>query len=678
MILKTVARLLALNGLFLLSMSAFRLVFCLYYSGPDGLRGMGQYLVKAFVLGARFDLAVIAYVAIPVTLSLLGAWALNKEAVFRKWLSALKYYYLAMYALVFAVLWVDFGFYSYFKNHINILIFGIFEDDTRALMSTITSNYNVTLVLAAFAALAALIFFASRHFTRPVPAAGPGAWKPYPLFIKAGFALLLVAANALAARGSLAMFPLGTMDAEISPDLFINKLGINGVYALQDAIEFRLRENREQDFVRAAGYEGRVENAFADLLGVPGSTLDRGSLSRSLARKTPRNAAAAELRPNVVLIMMEGFGTDLLQYHSERFNVLGELKKHFDSDYLFTNFLSGDVGTIGSIEAVLLNLPKRPNTKSLSQSKYAFNAYGSGAALPFKNAGYRALFLYGGNIGWRGLLSFVPRLGFDAIEGEGAMDPSYLRNEWGVYDEFLFEYIYDKLSSGAGKPQFIFAMTTSNHPPYSLPPSYKQLPLEIGGALRAQITGDLELARGRFMTYQYANQRLGELISRIKASPLGGNTIVAVTGDHNFWSVFDYPGERYADLDGVPFYLYVPEALKPGKVDCGAFGSHIDIMPTLYRLSLSEQEYTSVGVDLLDGSLPHVAYNVDGILLSKEAGAKYSTETGTYACYGWDGAKKRFLAPCAETEKHRALVKRYRSALAVTDYFLKNPEKQQE
>jgi phosphoglycerol transferase MdoB-like AlkP superfamily enzyme len=103
------------------------------------------------------------------------------------------------------------------------------------------------------------------------------------------------------------------------------------------------------------------------------------------------------------------------------------------------------------------------------------------------------------------------------------MDPSWPRNQWGVYDEFLFEHLFKRLSENSEKPKFIFVMTTSNHPPYSLPGSYKPLSLNVSPAMQKDIIGDQQLAKMRFATYQYSNDAAGKFLDRLKKSPLGHN-----------------------------------------------------------------------------------------------------------------------------------------------------------
>lgn len=666
---RTVKKLIILNGFFLCLMSLFRLAFCCYYGSAAELGGRAFDLAKAFVMGVRFDLVVVAYINALVTLTLLVVWAARSGRLFAAWKKALEYYYFLMYSLVFLVLCVDFGFYSYFKSHINILIFGVFEDDTKALFSTIAENYNLPLAALGFIALFALVFFAARR-VMSLPEKAPTG-RPYRWGYKLTFAAALVAFNVLAARGSLGLFPLGTMDAEVSPSVFINRVGINGIFTLQEALEARMKENREEPLLDRMGYRGDPAQAYADLLGIDKQALNT-DLMKNLEHVTPANPAAERIRPNVVVFVMEGFGSDLLRYNSPRFNVMGALKEHFDTDYVFYNFLSGDVGTIGSLESVVLNMPKRPQSKAVTQSRFAFNRFPTGCALPYRAAGYETMFFYGGNTGWRNIVPLCQNAGFDVVEGEGAMPASYLRNQWGVYDEFLFDYVEKELGAADGKPKFILALSTSNHPPYSLPPSYKTLPLEIDGQLAKDITGDRKLALGRFQTYQYACNKLGEFISRIKASPLGQNTVIAVTGDHNFWNVFDYSDERFPDIDGVPFYVYVPPALAPKSKDTAVFGSHIDIMPTLYCLSLSKQKYSAVGTNLFDPSFRHVAYNVDGIVMTPQAASRWQSANGSEQYFRWDSARPRTLARTEKTAAHAELVQHYKAAIAVTDHVIRN------
>jgi phosphoglycerol transferase MdoB-like AlkP superfamily enzyme len=333
------------------------------------------------------------------------------------------------------------------------------------------------------------------------------------------------------------------------------------------------------------------------------------------------------------------------------------------------------MGTIGSLEAAITNLARLPLSKFLCQSKYAYNKYFFSGPMPYKNNNYQTVFMYGGNSGWRNCQSYMPSLGFDKVIGEGSMPKEYERNQWGVFDEYLFDYIFRVLDEG-DKSKFIYIMTTSNHPPFSLPSQYKQpYPLELNEQLNKDITGDMKLAKMRFATYQYSCQKVGEFLTRLKNSKYADNTIVAITGDHNFWSAFSYPIDRKLDEMSVPFYLYIPQKLKPAKIDTTIVGSHTDILPTLYELSLSSTTYWAMGNNLLaNNAKDNIASNCLGSIMTKDNFVTYDFSSGKEKYFTWDVSDNRKIIPAEENDEHKKMVKHFKSSIAIAYYMLNKKE----
>lgn len=671
-VLDTTLWLIAMNAVFLLLMSVFRAVFFILYAPMEQISGLWKYVFDAFVLGVRFDLVQVAFINSLVTLSILLLWAFAKKSLFNKWLSVLKYYYTVLYCIVFTLLIVDIGFYSFFNDHINIMFFGFFEDDTKALLSTIWENYNVVIVALGYALFIAIIYFIVSIFMKIIRRENSN--KNHHPIIQTFFVLFILFANFVAARGTLSMFPLDIMNSAISPNAFINKVPLNGVYTFYRAVEFRLKEDKSFNLANELGYDNGYEQAFADYLGFDVSQINKTDLLENIARTTPKNTFIKNNPPSVVFFVMESFASHLTYYNSDSFNVLGEFKTHFESDYTFMNFLPGDIGTIGTFESLIMNTPKRPESKYITQSAYAYSSYKTSMALPYKNAGYETIFIYGGNIGWRNIGEFVALQGFDKVEGEGAMNPSYERNQWGVYDEYLFDYVLKKLNENTGKPKFIFVLTTSNHPPYKLPSTYKQLPLSVPDDMKRELASDTDLVEKRMIAYQYATRKLGKFMDDIKISKLGSNTIVAATGDHSF-HFFNYGKEKLLKTLSVPFYLFVPNNYKKNGYDKSAFGSHIDIMPTLYNLSLSEQKYYALGQNMIDTKEEHYSANATGVVLSENGGIEYSKHDKVENYYKWQNGQNLLLERANETNELTSLLKRYKAALAVADYIVKTPNK---
>ena len=673
MIKQFVKKIITLNIIFALIMTIYRIIFTFYYSDWSELSQYFGDLMQAFILGVRYDCAVLAYINSLVTLLFIIFWFIDSQKLFVKFVKSLKYYYTVFFGCIVTLLCIDFGFYSYFQNHMNILMFGVFEDDTKALFSTLVENYPVVWVGIGFILIFVFVYVLTKLIVEK-KVIGYYIEKTK-IYIKIILALILLSVNFIMARGSFGLFPLGVDNAEISKNTFINKVAINGIYTLQAAIEARSKE-KDRNYISDMGYsQDNMAKAFADFLNVDISSIDNQKPEKSLIKTTKYNKDIEETRPNVIFIMMEALGTDLMHYNTENFNVLGEFKKHLDEDIVFYRFLPANMGTIGSLESAMTNIARLPLSQFLCHSKYAYNKYFYTGPMPYKNSGYETIFMYGGNAGWRNCTSYMPNVGFDKVIGEGSMPNAYERNQWGVYDEYLFDFILRVLDTNDNS-KFMYIMTTSNHPPYSLPSKYKQpYPLEINEQLKKDITGDKTLSKMRFATYQYSCQKVGEFLTKLKNSKFADNTIVAITGDHNFWNTFSYPLERKLDEMSVPFYLYIPKKLQPNKkIDANNIvGSHTDILPTLYNISLSNTNYWATGTDLLsDEAEKNIASNCLGSIMTKDNFAIYDFASGKEKYYTWNKEKPREIVPAEQNDEHKNMVKHYKSSVAIAYYMLTN------
>lgn len=90
-------------------------------------------------------------------------------------------------------------------------------------------------------------------------------------------------------------------------------------------------------------------------------------------------------------------------------------------------------------------------------------------------------------------------------------------------------------------------------------------------------------------SYTYANDEFGKFLNQIKDSPLKDTTIIAATGDHRARDLSIDERAEKAFAYSVPLYIFVPQSLRKNlHYDSKAIGSHKDIFPTLYALSLSK------------------------------------------------------------------------------------------
>ena len=163
----------------------------------------------------------------------------------------------------------------------------------------------------------------------------------------------------------------------------------------------------------------------------------------------------------------------------------------------------------------------------------------------------------------------------------------------------------------------MYLMTTNNHPPYDIPSEYVSRPLKWSKEMSAHMNGDTQLLDKRLHDYAYALDMAGRFMDEIKKNPKYSNTVVVITADNNTIESSMKYDNPIATSKLIPFYLYLPKALKPSVIDTFIPGSHKDIFPTLYNLTLSNADYVAMGVNLLDTRVLHCGFNDAGIIVSE-------------------------------------------------------------
>ncbi|PIE61177.1 MAG: phosphoglycerol transferase [Desulfobacterales bacterium] len=656
-ILNILKKLIISHILFLIIMSLFRTVFFYYYSPLESLDGFILDILNAFFLGFRLDLTVVGYIQAMPTIILIFLYYFKNERLLNYSNQFFIFYLFVAYTIVSFFLCADFGFYSYFKDHINILFFGLFDDDTTALLITFWQNYNVFLILFIFFIYLFFLFrllatiFNSRE--KKIVLVSIFRWPSL-------FFLSVLLLNFLAIRGTFGMYPLGKMLPNISENDFINKISHNGFRAFTNALSARKKYlKRKYDLLEATGFKNNIENAFEIYNG--SKNINRDNLLENITHTTTKHD---DTEYNVVIIMVESFGMPILNYQSEDFNILGALEKHFKQDILLKKIISAGDGTISSLQALLLNIPHRPNSYAFSQSIYKQTSFRYGPAFLYKSEGYETTFIYGGDLTWRNLGNFLRYQGYDNIEGKinifNALknkhkDKDQLFHPWGIFDEYLYSHILIKLEKST-KKQFIVALSTNNHPPYTVPSRYKNKRLVYRRELKDHITGDFDLAQQRFASYAYAVDQVGIFLDKFKESKFKENTIIVITADNNtIDGIMKYDDNTLLNSKNIPLYFYLPTGLRQTlSINTNVSGSHKDIFPTLYNLTLKNKKYIALGQNLFDKNKNHFGFNGSKVVSHNDKIKKYQT---------------------LKNKITDEMLNYYRANLAITEYLIQNEYK---
>lgn len=551
---------------------------------PQGFHASYGDLWSVVYQGARFDLKVCAAAAIlvwPLLIVLPARW--------HGWPAGI------VATLFVTASLINLHYFGFYKTPIDPVVFGFFEDDTKAIIETIWADFPVFLTLAvlvgaswgAIAARKAAYGRASRGLNRRIAERRLPVWGTLVLVLLA-FLLLI-----MTTKGTLRAMALGRQNVSVTTSQFLNDMVPNGVIAFKFAWDARRESQNLSDpllGLRRLGYGSPFE--AAKVLGIEAKD-DTALRAALIAHGAP--APAAQPRKNLLFFLMESWSAEPFLYHdAKEFDVLGRLAPTLGQACHFSNFDSAQPGTHPSLEAILFSTPITPLTLGMQGRKPIPWA----VPLLMRQAGYRTLFVTSTRSGWRELDRVLKTQGFDEVIDANTLKAAYPEAElgiWGVWDSYVFRYLSERLKKPQDKPLFVFVLTATNHPPYDLPPEYqyvKRNKAHWGGERNA------DTLWANIDTYHYATDLLGGLVQEVTKGPLRHNTVIAATGDHNVRSfgVYATPERRYL-MNQVPFVIW-DEGLACGP-QRQLPASHRDMFPTLFPLVGIRDGYVLTGRNLL-------------------------------------------------------------------------------
>ena len=596
-----------------------------------------------FIYGLGHDMRTLSAAFLPILLcgflSYLGYFVKLglKDKIFKVY-KIFSCAYIALLGVLVAIFsFINYFYYKVYQNRIDMFIFGLKDDETKELIYFIWQNYPVALGLICALALALICIYINIRILRLK------MWNPkfkIPTLILLN--LLLLYAYAVALRGHPIYNALRAQTYTFSTFKPFNDISTNPIMALSWASkEYKIQASfREVSLSRGAELESRLFPLY------------QTSVKNQNAKK-----------PHIHLNIMESFGLAILDNNKELESLLlGDLYKHFNSDFkedfVFKRFLPGGDGTIGSLNRILFISPI-----FMTNSKFQNKRLLETPLEVYKNAGYKIIFIYPGNASWYNLGNYLKAQGVEFIDEvillEQFPQARASKHPWGIKDEFMYEKVYEVLEA-AVEPTLVISLSISNHPPH-IHKSNNDFSNIKDEAYLKRFSDNYKDVLG---VYSYAADTFGKYLDKVKQSDFKDNLIIAATGDHqnreyNVASEYGL-GFHY----NVPLYLYIPQNLQQNiHYDKNRIGSHKDIFPTLYALTLSEVEFLSMcGKNMLGipqdlcefGVNKHVWIDKNGIYQrGASVGYRYGDSLKKGESFMLDDKSKEFLELYEELEYYQ-------------------------
>ena len=342
-------------------------------------------------------------------------------------------------------------------------------------------------------------------------------------------------------------------------------------------------------------------------------------------------------RPNVLIILLESAGEQFATVMPH----LQQLKKEGVSfSRCYANSWRTDRGTV----SILSGYPSFPKISVMKMPEKSRTL--PSIALSLQKRGYQTSYLYGGDINFTNMRSYLIGTGWSRLT---SMDDFTLEqrhtSQWGVRDDITFNTLYEEivkcpLRSDEDGGKYLWGYSTlSSHEPWDVP--QKTLDDEVENA------------------FAYLDNCLYDFICRLRQTPQWENLLIVLTADH---------GIVYKDIDNtqplqknhVPM-LWLGGAVREPRV-VSRFCNQSDLAATLLgQLQLPHADFT-FSRDVLSATYVHPT------AVNNYSNAQWLVDSTGQILYDFD-VRQSSISHSTDAER---LLRLNKAILQVTTNDLKN------
>lgn len=464
----------------ILIFSVARCIFVLCNQG-EATVFLTQYL-QTIYHGWGLDISITGYLAI-IPLLLLITSIFIPTLKFRKWLLP----YLGFISfLISLILVADASLYPFWQFKLDASIFTYLDSPSEAMASVSMGYILLRILLINIIGIA--IGYPLYRLTPQQFAPVVKKWKSVAFVPIAGMMFVGI-------RGGIDESTANVGKAYYCDNQFMNHAAVNPCFSLLYSL------GKNEDFEQMYRFMSEEERAQI----MQGIYDTDTQISDTLLNTT---------RPNILLIEWEGFGHFLTADNGQK--PTGVVAPNFENlkneGVYFSNYYCNsyrtDRGTIclysGYLGCPNLSVMKLPNISRTLPS----------IAQKLKAEGYENTFLYGGDINFTNMKSYLLGTGYQHLQWMDDFSNAERKNPWGVNDDVTFEWLLNHvMQQPASKPWHTAFLTLSSHEPWEVP--YQRLPEKQENA------------------FAFTDHCLGEFIAKLKQSPQWDNLLVIITPDHS-------------------------------------------------------------------------------------------------------------------------------------------------
>lgn len=472
--------------MFVLQKSAFFLA-CAPVSASYGWADWCDVVVHGMLL----DVPTAGYLTVlPLLVVIATIWVPRRGSLrLRRWLTP----YYAVVALLLALVFVaDASLYPFWQFKLDATVF-IYLDSPKGAAASVSAGYMVCrLLLWLFSAVAMV---ACWRWLTPLglPALAAVCRLPRRL-LHTLCMLVLTALLFVSIRGGLGESTANIGKVYYSEEAFLNHAAVNPLFSMIYSID------KTQDYGEEFRYFDEAERSRLFSGMYPDTAADTVSLL------TTR-------RPNIIIILLEGFGGKTVAATGGSPDVTPHYNRLCRQGVLFSNCYSNSYRTDRGMLSALSGYASFPNMSVMKVPAKSRTL--PCVASTLDSVGYRSSFLYGGDINFTNMQSYLRTGGYGTIVSDVDFPSSQVRNNhWGYDDDVTFDRLFQMMQEQKRTPWHIGFLTLSSHEPWVVP--YQRLSHPIANA------------------FAFTDECLGRFVEKVKRTSLWNNLLIVCLPDHGF------------------------------------------------------------------------------------------------------------------------------------------------
>ena len=485
--------------------------------------------------GLSLDLSTALYVfAIPFICMMASIWY-PREKCFRWILRPFSLIIAIAFALAFVA---DTSLYEFWNFKLDASCLQYLETPTEA-MASVSTGY----ILLRLLVIILLVWLFTLAYWR-IPLRLPEMHHRIIATIAGLVAMPLIFVGI---RGGLHESTTNIGQVYYSQNQFLNHSAVNPVFSFMASLE-------------------RTANFVPDYTFMEDSECDRLMEGFYFTDSTEPDTLLRTQHPNIVVILMESCGGIFTEDIGKRSDIMPHLNQLTEEGVYFANFYANSYRTDRGTLCTWSGYPSFPRSSVMKMPEKT--RLMPGIAQSLRKNGYHTYYLYGGDINFTNMRSYLITTGFEQLHWMKDYSLEEQKtSEWGVRDDITFATLGDMVRQGQ-EPFLIGYSTLSSHEPWDVPTH--RLDDEILNA------------------FNYLDECIGNFINDMKQTPQWDNLLVILLPDHGF--SYLGVGEEHELHDHVPM-LWLGGAIKsPRRIE--QICNQTDLPATLLgQLGIAHHEY---------------------------------------------------------------------------------------